>query len=370
MNTDDCLEDIPFSDIESVGIRYLSHTDLFLCTWQLGIFCNYSCSYCWPSAHSAQPDHKSLSVLTQTMDKVKTQARKQGLNSFRFSFVGGEPTLQKNFIDLIHHYSMDMENCNYQSLHITTNLSQKMKWFKSFIEAARPLDKSMVNASFHGEFARKEEFADKVQFLLENDIVCSISIVMIPEKFYSLLKDAEYFYNRLSIDVSLQSQIDFKGNPVSNYTKKMIEKLQTAFIHIKKDEKIIKKQNRAKAAKNIKKRFAIKDPHIMELRDSKNKIYQLDDANRLNALGFNRYKGWECSAGYRSLVIDSNGNIKRGHVCYDKSLGHIETGFQLHKSIKPCISPICTCTADNKVPKRIKGTKHFLFRNCKYTDPV
>ena len=218
MNTNDSLKDIPFSDIESVGIRYLSHTDLFLCTWQLGTFCNYSCSYCWPSAHSTVPDHKSLSVLTQTMDKIKHQARKQGFNSFRFSFVGGEPTLQKNFIDLIRHYSMDTENCNYQSLHITTNLSQKMKWLKSFTKAISPLDKSVIDASFHKEFANREEFADKVQFFQENGVFCSISIVMIPEKFYILLEDAEYFYNR-SINVLLQSQIDFKGEPVS-YTKK------------------------------------------------------------------------------------------------------------------------------------------------------
>lgn len=349
-------EKIPFSDIESVGIRYLSYTDLFLCTWQLGVFCNYSCSYCWPSSHSFIPDHKPLKVLTQTMDKIKTQAKKQGFNSFRFSFVGGEPTIQKKIIDLIQHYSEDTENCNYQGLHITTNLSQKIRWFERFKNIVSPLDETTISASFHKEFANREEFADKAQFLLESGIFCSINIVMTPEAFYNLLEDAKYFYDR-SMSVYLQSQIDFNGRPVSGYTKDMLEKLQTAFPDTQQHGFVFNK------FKKKKKRWTVKNPHLIELKDSKNEVWRLDSSDRLNALRFNRYESWECSAGYRSIVIDAKGNIKRGHVCYDKPMGHIKTDFQLHENIKPCVTPICTCTADNKVPKRKEGTKHLLFKS-------
>ena len=68
----------------------------------------------------------------------------------------------------------------------------------------------------------------------------------------------------------------------------MTKKLQTAFPHItQKSKKIIRTQQR----------FTLKDSHLIELKDSKNKIWQLDSADRLNALKFNRYKEWECSAG-------------------------------------------------------------------------
>ena len=354
---------IPFSDIESLGIRYLFHTDLFLCTWQLGVFCNYSCSYCWPHAHSATPDYKPLTLLTQTMDRIKNQARQQGFNAFRFSFVGGEPTLQKNFIELIHHYSRDMENCDYQSLHMTTNLSRKMSWLKHFAEAVRPLDDSIISASFHKEFANREEFTDKVEFLLNKGIFCLVNIVMVPNKFYALLKDAEYFYNR-SINVGLQTQTDSEGRVVSGYTKEMLQELQTAFPYIKwknkKEERT--KEQQSSINNKTKNKYNIKHSYLVELNDSKERIWHLDSPDRLNALNFNKYKGWECSAGYRSLIIDSNGALKRGHVCHDKPIGYMGTAFHLPTSIKPCISPICTCTADNKIPKRKAGTKHSLFK--------
>lgn len=352
---------IPFSDIESSGIRYLSHSDLFLCTWQLGIFCNYSCSYCWPDAHSSKPDYKPLILFTQTLDKIKSYARQKGFNSFRFSFVGGEPTLQKNFLELIHHYSTDTKNCNYQDLHITTNLSQKMKWLQLFTEAIHPLDDSVISASFHKEFTHREEFADKVLFLREKGIFCIVNIVMVPEKFYELLKDAEYFYD-LSINVHLQTQTDFKSNPITGYTQKMLKELQTAFPHTEKT------RGQKPASKQFKRNLNIENRHLIELNDSKGRSWHLDNPNRLNALNFNRYEGWECSAGYRSLVIDANGNIKRGHTCYDKPLGHIKTNFTMPTDITPCISPICTCTADSKIPKRKANTKHFLFKTT--FDPI
>ena len=128
----DKLKTPPFDKIEKIGIRYLLHTDLFNITWQLGRFCNYSCSYCWPKCHSSIPDHKSEKTLNKTLDSIKKQAREKGFNSFRLSLSGGEPTLQKSFLKFISHYSQDTENCNHQSLHLTTNLSRKNRLVAAF----------------------------------------------------------------------------------------------------------------------------------------------------------------------------------------------------------------------------------------------
>lgn len=104
------------------------------------------------------------------------------------------------------------------------------------------------------------------------------------------------------------------------------------------------------------------DLHLIELIDSRGKAWHLDNCDRLNALNFNRYKGWECSAGYRSIIISPTGDVKRGFKCHDKSFGHLSTGFNLLPDIKLCISPNCLCTADNKIPKRKAGTKHQMFK--------
>ena len=352
------LKNIPlphFSDIESVGMRYLSQTDLFQCVWNLGTFCNYTCSYCWPNSHSSKPNYIPLKILIKTIDKIKKKARQNGFNSFRFSFVGGEPTIQKYFLNLLYHYSNDTKNCNHQGLHITTNLSQKIKWLKLFTEAVSPLDLTVITASFHREFADCNEFAEKIQFLSENGIVCAISIVMVPQKFDILLKYARFFYDR-SINIYLQTQEDFNNRTVSNYTQEMIEIMQTAFP--------LKQEYWSKHKKDKLKRKSIlpSNAHIIELIDSSGKAHHLDNCDRLNAFNFNRYKNWECSAGYRSIIINSQGNIKRGFRCQDKSIGQLNKDFSLLSNNEPCITPVCPCTADNKIPKRRAGTKHAMFK--------
>ena len=352
---------LSFSDIESVGMRYLSQTDLFQCIWNLGTFCNYSCSYCWPHSHSSKPNYIPLKTLTNTMDKIKKKAREKGFHSFRFSFAGGEPTLQKYFLNLIRHYSNDTKNCNHQGLHIVTNLSQKIKWLKLFTEAVSPLDLTVITASFHREFADCNEFVEKIKFLAENNIICAVSIVMIPQKFDMLLEYAKFFYDH-SINVYLQLQEDFNNKIVSNYTKEMIEIMQTSFplkqeywtTNIEKTKKQ-RKRNSILPSKS----------HIVELIDSSGKARHLDNCDRLNALNFNRYKGWECSAGYRSIIINAKGDIKRGFRCKDKPIGQLNKDFSLLPNNEPCITSACLCTGDNKIPKRRAGTKHTLYKQIK-----
>lgn len=349
-----------FDNIEKTGVRYLLYTDLFNITWQLGKFCNYSCSYCWPDCHSSVPDYKSLETLFRTVDSIKKQARERGFNSFRLSLAGGEPTLHKGFLEFISHYSKDTEKCNHQSIHVTTNLSRKKEWFSHFIKAAQPLDSVSMTTSFHREFASREEFADKVQFLLEKGVYCRVSLVMVPGQFDTLWDEADYFYNNRLINVALQVQTDSDNRVVSGYTEEMLEKLQKAFPF--KHEYCNKGHWKQDSSSRKCRLQRIKDSYLMELSDSKGNTWNLDNCDKLNAFNFNQYKNWECSAGYRSLVISTMGNIRRGYSCHDKPIGHIDKNFKLPTTIEPCISPICTCTADSKIPKRKMGTTHSLFQ--------
>ena len=198
--------------------------------------------------------------------------------------------------------------------------------------------------------------------MLEQGISCRIFLVMFPERFDLLWKEAEYFYNIRSLNVVLQAQQMYSQNKrVSGYTEDMIEKLQTAF-PFKKEycNKGIWKSNPPFRKRILQK---INNHGFMELIDSNGNSWYLDSCDRLNAFNFNQYTGWECSAGYRSLIIDTEGNIKRGHNCYEKPIGHIDKNFNLHSTIKPCITPVCSCTADNKIPKRKPGaTRPSLFQ--------
>jgi hypothetical protein len=93
----------------------------------------------------------------------------------------------------------------------------------------------------------------------------------------------------------------------------------------------------------------------VELRDSKNKVWYMDQAERFNSFNFNRFRDWECNAGFQGVIIrEPDGSIKRGYSCNDQPLGNIETGFKLFDRPTECISESCVSSADSKIPKRKK----------------
>jgi len=82
-----------------------------------------------------------------------------------------------------------------------------------------------------------------------------------------------------------------------------------------------------------------------------NKDYYLDQAERFNAFGFNKFKDWTCNAGYQSVIIRGN-EVKRAYSCHEAPLGTIDS-FELFKEPTRCITPSCVSSADSKIPKCI-----------------
>lgn len=358
--SDYSFSQIPFDEIERLGQTSLLHRDLFCVSWLLGRLCNYKCSYCWPYARSSVKDHRPLSLLIKTMAEIKKQARERGFNSFHFSFSGGEPTLHKGYLKLLEYYSADADHCNYQSVHMTSNLSLGLKWFEKYSQAVQALHRASVTASYHKEFAKREPFADKIKFLQEQDIQVTINMVMAPERFEDLWEDACYFHER-EINVTLKPQSDPKAQKVvEGYKPDMLKKLREGMPQKDYVKEALKKQ--AKKSTRPKAKWPPFSKHKsqvfqVELTDKKGKTWHMDQAERFNAFNFNQFKGWECSSGYRSLIIrEPDGFIKRSYSCSDKPLGHIETGFKLFKEPKVCVTKSCVSSADSKIPKRKKGS--------------
>ena len=359
--SDYSFSQIPFDDIERLGQASLLHRDLFCVSWLLGRFCNYKCSYCWPYARSSIRDHRPLSLLIKTMDEIKRQARERGFNSFHFSFSGGEPTLHKGYLKLLEHYSQDADNSNYQSVHMTSNLSPGLKWFEKYSQAVQSLHRVSITASFHKEFAKRKPFADKIKFLQEQDIQVTINMVMTPDRFEELWESACYFHQR-EINVTLKPQSDPKAQKVvEGYSPSMLKKLREGLPQRNYVGELLRKKAK-KSVRPIKKSNkqlpSNKDQVFqVELTDSKGKTWYMDQAERFNAFNFNQFKGWECSSGYRSLIIrEPDGFIKRSYSCSDKPLGHIETGFKLFDHPEVCMTNSCVSSADSKIPKRKKGS--------------
>ena len=319
---------IPWQDITEFGQKTLLNGHLFTVSWILARFCNYSCSYCWPYARSSTPDHQDLELYLKTLDSIKAQARANGFTDFHFSFSGGEPTAYKYFNKVVEYYAND-ELPEYQSIHMTTNLSPGQKWWANFIDNTRHLKRRSITASYHAEFADEQEFGDKCLQLIEGGVYVTINQVMVPEMFEELYERLERFAAR-GINVTLKPQSDPTASyVVHGYSEDQIARMQTGFPQQIKGQTIAQ----------------------IELKDAQGVTYELDQAERFNAFGFNKFKGWTCNAGYQGCVIREN-EVKRSYSCHDEPLGTLDGGFELFKAPSKCITNSCVSSADSKLPKK------------------
>ena len=329
---------IPFDDIEHVGTKTGIYNDMFYVSWLLGRFCNYSCSYCWPYAHSKKKDHRDTDLCLLTIDEIKRQARQNGFNSFNWSLSGGEPTFHPGYLEILEHLADD-DQATMQRIHMTSNCSRNLPWFQEYVKIASRFNRASITSSVHFEHLNTddkiEKYLDKLIFCQDNGIRITINMVMVPDRFDRLWEYAQYFKSK-GIHTTLKPQSNENATKVvDGYTEE-----QLAILH-----------NELKTST-----FEI------ELTDSKGNKYDMDQAERFNAFEFNNFKGWECSSGFRSIIIrEPDGSIKRSYSCRDEPLGNITTGFKLFNDNRVCISPSCVSSADSKIPKRKYGTKHQLY---------
>lgn len=349
---------IPFDDIVSLGQRTMLYRDLFTVSWLLGRYCNYHCSYCWPYASTRKKDHRDPELVLMTIDEIKRQARENGYNSFHFSFSGGEPTFHPQYLEFMEYLADDVENCNYHTIHMTSNCSRKMKWFEEYAKIVSKFHRASITASFHKEHLdtpeKVSDFADKLEYCQTQDIQVTINQVMVPNRFEELWDEAMYFHER-GINVTLKPQSDETASfVVDGYTDDMLDRLhngmpQRAFT----ESKTLIQRPKPKIEVDLKYETTGIPQHMqVEFTDKNGEKWYMDQAERFNAFGFNKFKGWTCESGYRSIIIrEPDGSIKRSYSCDDKPLGYIDKGFQLFDKPMPCITNSCVSSADSKIPK-------------------
>lgn len=321
------FESIPFERIVKFGQRTMMERPLFSVSWILGRFCNYNCSYCWPYARSDKPDHYGIEIYKSTVDEIKRQARLNGFNQFHWSFSGGEPTAYKQLLELVKHLD-DGPQSPYQSIHMTTNLSPGSKWWKTWCEYTKDLQRRSITASYHAEFAKEQEFGDKCLQLMYENVYVTVNQVMVPDQFYQLYERCDRLHKR-GINVTLKPQSDPTASfVVDGYTEEMIKLMRTGFPQEFQGEEI----------------------YQIALYDDTNVEHLFDQAERFNAFGFNKFKDWTCNSGYQSMIIRGN-EVKRSYSCHDQPLGTLTEGFKLFTEPRVCMTPSCVSSADSKIPK-------------------
>ena len=315
------FNNIPWQRIVKFGQATMLDENLFSISWILGRFCNYKCSYCWPYANTQIPDHQELEVYLKTMDNIRMQAAGNGYTKFHWSFSGGEPTAYKHFLVLA-------ERTLYDSIHMTTNLSPGIQWWERWLKATEFSRRRSITASFHHEFADEKEFGDKILFLNQNDVFVTVNQVMVPEQFMDLYTRCKRFSER-GINVTLKPQSDPTASKVvDGYTEDMIQLMRRGFPQHVREEELLQ----------------------VKLIDNEDKVWHLDQAERFNAFGFNKFEGWMCNSGYQGIVIRGN-EVKRSYSCHDQRLGTLSEGFTIFDKPTICTTTSCVSSADSKIPK-------------------
>ena len=367
---------IPFDDLVRIGQRSMLYGDYFIVSWIINRFCNYKCSYCWAHGRSDTKDFRDTDLCLRTIDSIKKQARERGFNSFHFSFSGGEPTLHPGYLTILKHLADDMPNTNNTNVHMTSNCSRNMKWFNKYVRTIQTVNSAALTCSYHREYVsaidKRIALADKLELCQEWDINVTINCVMVPKWFWKIYEECMYFHER-GINVTLKPQSDHHASyVVSGYDDEMLEQLHNGmpkrtFTHFKKQ--IERPHNTSTSAEQwqyseldisrvMKDDSTVPQEINIEFVDDKGKFWYMDEAERFNAFNFNKFIGWECSSGYRSIIIrEPDGSIKRSYSCEDKPLGYIFEDFKLFDKPMPCVSDSCVSSADSKIPKRKAGTK-------------
>jgi hypothetical protein len=163
---------------------------------------------------------------------------------------------------------------------------------------------------------------------MKGGVYVTINQVMVPEMFEELYERLQRFATR-GINVTLKPQSDPTASfVVHGYTEEQITRMQRGFPQHWKEKEVMQ----------------------MYMEDAKGNDYGLDQAERMNAFGFNKFKDWTCNAGYQSCII-SGDTVKRAYSCSDEPLGTLQGGFTLFKTPSKCITDTCVSSADSKIPK-------------------
>jgi hypothetical protein len=246
---------------------------------------------------------------------------------------------------------------------MTSNVSRPIQWFEKYYQASKDMHRVSITASFHREHVNTQkkviEFADKLEFCQEHNIQITINMVMVPSLFEEHYEDALYFHSR-DINVTLKPQSDPTASfVVDGYTEDQLKTLHNGMPqrgYTQEKSKVDRPHYKWRDAAVDNKYGKVPAHFEIEFTDSKGKKWYMDQAERFNAFNFNNFRGWECSSGYRSIIIrEPDGTIKRSYSCHDEPLGQIETGFQLYDGPKICTTSACVSSADSKIPKRKPG---------------
>lgn len=300
----------------------------------LGNYCNYKCWYCWPGSNNGTYKFPNIDIIKRNISHLINYYKEHTPKKvFDIHFCGGEPTHWKDLPEFIK-FLKDEFNC---LISMTSNGSKKVQWWK---ENAKYFDR--IHMSCHHEFVNIEEYREICDYLYEQNVVVSVSVMMDPNAWNKCTGLVEYLKgsrHRWTI-----RYVEIIG-PNINYTQEHRDVLS---LHRARRVNLwfFFKNNRHYKSKVI-------------VRDDKGKKHRFED-NEILLKRLNNFYGWECSVGVNWINVSMSGEISG--TCNQLLFGN-DFSYNLYDSdfvekftpdIKPaiCTKTQCLCSIETVMPKK------------------
>ena len=292
--------------MHTVTSRY-PHQNTIKVEWNLGKRCNYDCSYCPSSIHDNSSLHTDIQVLKATVDKLMVLGK-----PIRLSFTGGEPTVHPKFRELLQY----CKHVGISWISVTTNGTLPYEFY-----AGLPVDQLVF--SIHLEYDWKRVF-NTVESVVDLTKIKVIAQIMA-------------HHDHMDAVLQLRAKCLLAEIPSTVRRIRWTEGDHDLFDDMRynlTDLEWIKEQEAT-----VQGNCVIDGEQIIH-------------ANDVIKLHLNKFKGWTCSAGIESLMINWDGEVHRATCRVGGSLGNIYQGtFTVPTAPVVCDRNWCTCAADIPLSK-------------------
>lgn len=298
----------------------------FMVDWMLHDRCTYDCSYCPPANKSGTDTRLNLETLDLFCNNLEEYVRSIDPDfKIKVLFTGGEPTVWKDFGELVSRLS-----ARGWLLLVNSNGSRSERWWEEHSSKF-----ASIILSYHTEFVDDEEFLRKLR-ICEKTTHTAVNIMLNPEPKY--FKKALATSERIKKETShvsvnyykIQHNFGLQDIDVPQYTEDQLKKIETLVDY---------------------------HPKLLNFYTIilYNYYVKLDNGStdKLNALELLKtkqvnFKDWDCYAGMESIFIDASGDILRGACRAEGNFGSIYSPNDINWPTVPVKCPYewCGCVTD------------------------
>lgn len=314
-------------------------------TWDLTNYCNFSCRYCFPDASAGTfKVTQDIDLLANNFKHLADQYKtKLGKDRVYLKFGGGEPTLWKDFGELL--VKLKEQNPNLY-LGVISNGSRTLRWWK---EHGHLIDNATL--SFHISDVDIDHHIAVADILFALGKKVTVVVLMDPERWDDCVAAVEYMKSncKYSWFIEIKTVIEVPGVKI-NYTAEQQKYLVT---EIKQMPGIFW------FLKNIKLVFS-------GLIKKYSSIATLDNGKILKATaagyasrGWNIFTGWSCDIGLDTVYISWTGEIRGACGQYIFNLDNtfnilhndFSTKFDPVMQSSICKISVCGCQPETHISK-------------------